>query len=118
MSSFRLPFSFDRYNITATFPDVDEPRDRRGRGERAWDLLDSGREVRVDVRIRDHHCVLHFDNGRYLGCTANDDSDEARERERFLRACAERVEEDSEDRHVNLSGPARRVLTGLLAEAS
>lgn len=117
MTNLRLPFMFDRYFVTATFADVERPsRERQGRGETAWQLLENGTDVALEVRVPDNDdCVLHFENGRYQGyrCEGQEFPDrDTPERRRFLLACERRLLESEGEKA--LSGAARWVVSDLL----
>ena len=121
---FRLPFSFEHYLVTAIVDQSNDTDDRLSRGQQAWDLIQSGGDVLVRVKVRgaNDDCVLHFDNGSYVGFDSGKgrSEEDCPERRRFLEACRARMNGfDSEGaERVRLAGAARLVVRQLLSEAS
>ena len=119
-SVLRVPFSFDRYSVTATLSSESiPPRPRQGR-EAASRFLEKSPKVHLEVRCPTDHALrtLCFDDGRYQGYRIDRSPirrEDCPERDRFLRVCRDRLRASSEaESAVPLSGPARVILSDLV----
>lgn len=122
-SVVRIPFSFDRYSLTATLsgqPSCALPAHRQGR-EAASRFLGVKPSVHLEVRCPSYHQVrtLCFDDGLYQGYRVDRSPllqrEDCPERDRFLAACRERLRAGAEaESAVPLSGPARIIISDLV----
>jgi len=124
-SVLRVPFSFDRYSLTATLsgrPVCIHPPHRQGR-EAASRFLGVKPSVHLEVRCPSYHQVrtLCFDDGLYQVYRVDRSPllrEDCPERNRFLAACRERLRAGAEaESAVPLSGPARTIISDLVEHA-
>lgn len=123
-SVLRIPFSFDRYSVTATLSSDSPPVRRRHGREAASRFLGLNPRVHLEVRCPSDHAsrTLCFDDGRYQGYRVDRSPirrEDCPERDRFLDACRDRLRSSREaDSAVRLSGPARAILSDLVEHSS